>query len=125
MNNFIFSLNATLPVFIIIVLGYILMQAGIFNKEFTSVADKYVFKVALPVLLFKDIATTNIRQCFDLKFVLFCSLATISMFLIIWLFATIFIKDKTIHKFCLPLSVCNVSLSRMTILLSQILSSGK
>lgn len=96
MNNFIFSLNATLPVFIIIVLGYILMQAGIFNKEFTSVADKYVFKVALPVLLFKDIATTNIRQCFDLKFVLFCSLATISMFLIIWLFATIFIKDKTI-----------------------------
>ena len=65
MNNFIFSLNATLPVFIIIVLGYILMQAGIFNKEFTSDADKYVFKVALPVHLFKDIATTNIRQCFD------------------------------------------------------------
>ena len=57
MENFIFSLNATIPIFLIIILGWVLMQAGIFNKEFTTVADRYVFKVALPLLVFKDIAT--------------------------------------------------------------------
>lgn len=96
MNNFIFSLNATLPVFLVIVLGYILNQRGLFSKDFITTADKFVFKVALPVLLFKDIATTNIRECFNPKFVIFCSVATISMFLIIWLLASFFIKDKSI-----------------------------
>ncbi|MEE1243902.1 MAG: AEC family transporter, partial [Frisingicoccus sp.] len=60
MENFIFSLNATLPIFIVIIIGWILMQVGIFNKEFTTVADKYVFKVALPLYVFKDIATADI-----------------------------------------------------------------
>ena len=31
MENFIFSLNATLPIFIVIIIGWILMQIGIFN----------------------------------------------------------------------------------------------
>lgn len=71
MENFIFSLNATIPIFLIIILGWVLMQVGIFNKEFTTVADRYVFKVALPLLVFKDIATADIYEMFNLKFVLF------------------------------------------------------
>lgn len=74
MENFVFSLNATIPIFLIIILGWVLMQVGIFNKEFTTVADRYVFKVALPLLVFKDIATANIYEMFNLKFVLFCAL---------------------------------------------------
>ena len=35
MENFIFSLNASLPIFITIIIGWILMRIGIFNKEFT------------------------------------------------------------------------------------------
>ena len=37
MDNFIFSLNATLPIFLIILFGWFLMQIGLFNKEFTTV----------------------------------------------------------------------------------------
>lgn len=87
MDNFIFSLNATLPIFLIILFGWFLMQIGLFNKEFTTVADRYVFKVALPLLCFKDIATANIREMFSLKFVLFCAIGTTLMFLGVWLFA--------------------------------------
>ena len=94
MENFIFSLNATVPIFLVMVLGWFLMQIKFFNKEFVDVADKYVFKVALPVLLFKDIATADIRSDFDLKFVLFCMFVTIISFLIIWLLSYIFIKEK-------------------------------
>lgn len=95
MENFIFSLNATMPVFLVIVAGWFLMQLKLFNREFLAVADKYVFKVALPVLLFRDIATTDLREGFQLKFVLFCMAATTVMFLGIWGLASLLMKDKS------------------------------
>lgn len=95
MQDFIFSINATMPIFLIIVLGWVLMKLGLFTKEFTRVADKYVFKVALPVLLFKDIATADIRSDFDLAFVLFCMITTTIMFLAVWGLSYVFLKDKT------------------------------
>lgn len=87
MENFVFSLNASLPIFIVIIIGWLLMRFGIFNKEFTTVADKYVFKVALPLYVFKDIATADIYKMFDPKFVIFCAASTTLMFLGVWAFA--------------------------------------
>lgn len=95
MQDFIFSLNATMPIFLVMVLGWFLMRIGFLNKEFNKVADKYVFKVALPVLLFKDIATADIRSDFNLGFVLFCMITTTIMFLAVWGLSYIFLKDKT------------------------------
>lgn len=95
MNNFIFSLNATVPIFLVILLGWILMQKHILTKEFTTVADKFVFKIALPCLLFKDIVTANIKETFDLRFVLFCMITTTIMFLTTWLLTALFMKDKS------------------------------
>ena len=95
MNSLIFSLEATIPIFLIIVLGNILMRTGFFNREFISVADKYVYKIALPVMLFKQIATTNMREGFDIKFVLFCMISTTVIFATVWMLAKIFLKDKS------------------------------
>ena len=50
------------------------MGAGakrLFAKEFCTVADKLVFKVTLPVMLFCDMATLDLAHSFDAKFVLF------------------------------------------------------
>lgn len=95
MDNFIFSLNTTLPVFLVIVLGWFLMQKKMFNDNFVNIINKYVFKVALPVLLFKDIATTPIRDVFNPKFVIFCMVGTTIMFMGIWALTAIFMKDRT------------------------------
>jgi hypothetical protein len=95
LDSFLFSLNATMPVFLVILLGYVLMKIGFFTKAFTDVADRYVFQVALPVLLFYDIATTDLRQNFQLKFVLFCVVVTTIMFWGVYLLARIFLKDKS------------------------------
>lgn len=53
---FIFSLNAIMPLILIILLGYFLKQKGIFSKEFLKIGNKLVFRVCLPVLLFCNIA---------------------------------------------------------------------
>ena len=70
MNNLIFSLNTTMPIFLVMVIGYILKQIGMLNDNFVTVANKFNFKVTLPFMLFRDIATVNIREIFDLKYVL-------------------------------------------------------
>lgn len=95
MENFLFSLNVTLPIFIIIVIGGLLQRIGLLNEGFTSVTDKFVFKVALPVQLFRDIAEMDIRSDFSGKFVLFCMAATTCMFAATWLLGQLFLKDKS------------------------------
>ena len=84
-----------MPIFIVMILGYVLMRVHFFTEEFVKIADKYVFKVALPVLLFKQIATADIHSEFDIKFVIFCMVATTIMFMAVWAGARVFLKDKT------------------------------
>ena len=45
MDSFIFSLNATIPIFIVIVIGYVLKQIGMLNDEFLSITNKFNFRV--------------------------------------------------------------------------------
>jgi hypothetical protein len=94
MENFIFSLNVTMPIFVIILLGAFLKRTGLLTEGFTSVADKFVFKVALPVQLFQDIATMDIRANFSWRFVLFCMAATTVMFVACWLIAKLAFRDN-------------------------------
>ena len=55
MNDLVFSLNATVPVFIVIIIGYILKKIGFLNEEFIKVANRFNFKVTLPMLLIQDL----------------------------------------------------------------------
>ena len=76
MSDFIFSLNVTMPIFLVMVIGWALKQIGMLDDHFVSVANKFNFKVTLPFMVFQDIAAVNIREVFDLKFVLFCAIST-------------------------------------------------
>ncbi len=95
MDNFIYSLNATMPVFLVMLLGWLLKRRNFITDEFVSIADKVVFKVALPVLVFKDIAAADLYSDFNWRFVLFCFFGTCIFFGVTWIFAEIFIKDKS------------------------------
>ena len=95
MENFIYSINATLPIFLVMILGWWLKKINFLSDEFVAVADKLVFKVALPVLVFQDIAEANLSEDFDWKFVLFCFLGTCIFFGLTWILAELLIKDKS------------------------------
>ena len=94
MENFIFALNATLPVFLIILLGWFLQKVGLFHAAFNKTANQYVFKVALPVSLFMSVAKMNLRADFDPMFCLFCLVVTWIMFLGVWGLTWVFMKDR-------------------------------
>lgn len=95
MDNFIFSLNATVPVFLVMVIGYILKLKGKVNENFCNTANDINYKLTLPALLFMDISQANIKEVFDLKYVLYCAAVTTVCFSMIWILAKIFIKNRT------------------------------
>ena len=77
MENLIFSLNATVPVFLMMILGLAFRKLGWIDDVFASKMNKFVFLVPLPVLVFEDLATVDFAEVWDLKFVLFCFAATL------------------------------------------------
>lgn len=95
MENFVFSLNVTMPIFVIIFVGAFLRRIGLLTEGFSTVADKFVFKIALPFQLFRDIATMDIRADFSWKFVLFCMGATTFMFAACWIIGQLCLRDKS------------------------------
>ena len=95
MDNLIFCLNATVPIFAIILLGRLLRGRNFFSKQTLAEIDKLSFKVLLPILLFRDIAAGRITEQFDAKFFFFCAGVTALYFFAIWAGAALFLRDKS------------------------------
>lgn len=58
LENLLFSMNSTMPLFFIMLLGYVLHRTGFLSDAFVAGANKFVFYVALPVQLFRDLGKT-------------------------------------------------------------------
>ena len=97
MDNFIFSLNATFPIFLVILIGYFLKQIKMLNEDFVAAANKFNFHVTLPALVFKDLAAADIRQDFDMGYVLFCACVTSISFFAIWGLTRLLMKDRSMR----------------------------
>ena len=76
MENLIFSLNATAPVFLMMLLGMLFRRLGWIDEAFASKMNRFVFLVPLPVLVFHDLASAEIGDVWNFRFVAFCFLAT-------------------------------------------------
>ena len=76
MENLIFSLNATAPVFLMMLLGMLFRRLGWIDEAFASRMNRFVFLVPLPVLVFHDLASAEIGDVWNFRFVAFCFLVT-------------------------------------------------
>ena len=93
MENLIFSLNATVPVFLMMILGLVFKKIGWIDDVFASKMNKFVFMVPLPVLVFEDLATVDFSKVWDVKFVLFCFIVTLISITISFLISCL-LNDK-------------------------------
>ena len=96
MSNLYFSLNATMPIFLVMVVGYVLKRMGMLNDEFVKVANKFNFNVTLPSLLLLNMMDCDIKNTFDGKYVFYCAATTITCIGVIWSLSKILFKDKSI-----------------------------
>ena len=94
MNQLFFSLNATIPIFLVMVIGYVLRQMKMVDEPFIKTLNKLNYNVTLPVLLFRDISTSDFFSVWDTKYVLFCFLVTLFSIVAIWGIAGLVFQEK-------------------------------
>lgn len=94
MEQLLFSLNATIPVFLVMVIGYVLKRLRLLDDPFVKTLNSFNYKVTLPVLLFRDIACSDFYSVWDTKYVLYCFLATLTTIVVIWIIAGLTYRDK-------------------------------
>ncbi|MBQ7933538.1 MAG: AEC family transporter, partial [Lachnospiraceae bacterium] len=96
MENLIFCLNATIPIFLVMVIGYGCKNLKLMDESFVKTLNAFNYKVTLPVLLFKDISEADFYAVWDTRYVLFCFLVTLLCICVLWVLATILCREKTI-----------------------------
>lgn len=94
MEQLLFSLNATIPVFLVMVIGYVLKEIHMMDESFVKTLNTFNYKVTLPVLLFRDIAESDFYSVWDSRYVLYCFLVTLTSILLIWLGAGFTYRNK-------------------------------
>lgn len=82
MEDLIFSINSTMPIFIMMIFGMIFRKIGLMDENFTKKTNAFVFKVTLPCLLFNDLSKEDFVSVWNGKFVFFCFAVTLISILI-------------------------------------------
>ncbi len=79
-----YCLAVTSPVFVIVLLGFVLKGRGIIDEGFVASASALVFKVCLPTLIFLSILKNQVSLWDQLPLVLYCVGAALASFALFW-----------------------------------------
>jgi predicted permease len=93
-NDLLFSCNVIVPIFLLIILGYVLTRIKLWDEHFLKIANNLCFKCLLPVLLFYNVASANIMEVFNGKLILYVCLCACVLCGILFLIVPIFVKDN-------------------------------
>lgn len=71
MEDFIFSVNAVIPLFLMTALGWCLTRFKVWNSDFLKIANSLSFNILIPCNLFCNIYKANFTEVFDIKLLCF------------------------------------------------------
>ena len=91
LENLVFCLNATMPIFLLMMIGYAFKRFNIISDQFAKDMNSFVFVIALPVLVFNELSDQKFSDVWDTGFVIFCFVSTL-ICIIILLIITILYK---------------------------------
>ena len=91
---FSFSFNAVVPILLLAVAGYIIKQTGMFDDAFFKKCNTMVFKVFLPILIFKNIYDIDSVGDINFAVMLYCVVAILVLCVIGNLTAGAFAQNR-------------------------------
>lgn len=94
LTDLLFSANVVVPIFLLIMLGYVLTKLKVWDAHFLKIANNVCFKVLLPVLLFYNVASANIFEIFNGKLILYVCLCACTICGLLFFIVPLFIKDN-------------------------------
>ncbi|MGD9176758.1 MAG: AEC family transporter, partial [Desulfobacterales bacterium] len=81
------TITTIIPIFVIILLGWLARVFGFLRTEFIAPANRLVFYLAIPAMVFRSISRTSLGNQFDGLVVLLVLLSICTVFAIAWLLA--------------------------------------
>ena len=99
MPNTLFILNTVSPIFLIVVVGWILRKLGVIQEKFIKQSIKFVFNVTLPILIFLKLAIADFSAIFDGTIIILVYVCMFIIFILGWVLARIFIKRETVGAY--------------------------
>lgn len=93
MNMLPVALNAVIPLFLLIFLGYFLTQVGFFSQEFLKIANKLCFRILMPVNMFWTMYNGQGVALEEMGVVAFCIAGTLAVLLAAWLVVPALCRD--------------------------------
>lgn len=98
MNHYLSLLGATLeatgPIFFLILLGIALKRFGVMDERFIAASSRLVFNVCLPVLLFTTIIKIDLSATIEWSVIAFSLIATVAAFSISWLATVVWVRER-------------------------------
>lgn len=95
LSNLTYSVNAILPIFLLAVLGALFRKTGKIDDRFVDTADWLMFKIALPVMLFQEVAGSSLSDSLDLKLILFLIVSVTLSFLLTSVVVSVTVRDRS------------------------------
>ena len=77
-----FSLNAVLPIFLMVIIGFLLKKIGLIDMAFVKKTNKIVFLIFIPALLFYNIYKLDDISDIRYGYVIYSAVALVAIMLI-------------------------------------------
>lgn len=94
MNNFLVSFNVVFPIFIMMALGYFMKQIKLVDSGTVKQMNAVVFKVFLPLMIFKNVYESDVSDVFSPKLALFVIISILIIIALLFLLVPVFEKDR-------------------------------
>ena len=94
MDSLKFAVNAVLPIIIMVAIGYFLRRIGFISADFAKAANKLVFRVFLPTMLFLNVYNISASMNIGMGYIGFAIGATFVIFAVSILLVNVATKNK-------------------------------
>ncbi len=94
MESLKLSFESIMPIFLLMLLGYLLKSLKIASKEVFDGVNKLIYKIFLPILLFYNIYKTELTKILDIKLIVFTVVSVVCVFVIGYFLVLVLTKDN-------------------------------
>ena len=94
MQNFLISFEVIFPIFLLMVIGFFLRKINILSESTTKQLNNAIFRVFLPVMVFKNIYESKIEEVFDLRMILFAVISVLACVAILFIVVPLTVKEN-------------------------------
>ena len=94
MENLRISAGVVIPMLLLMLVGYTARRSGLATEDTLRKLNKLIFRIFLPVLLLRNVYTSDIHSAFSLKLLIFSICLVLGMYLLIFFVICALEKDK-------------------------------